>query len=59
MAAPIVLSPSTAYVTKTNIALQGSAGQATAHRAAAKTRIEDSVPNVTVTVAAGSVPLAG
>lgn len=58
MAAPVVLSPSTAYVTKTNIALDGSAAQATAHRAAAKTRIEDSVPNITVTVAAASVPLA-
>jgi len=58
MAAPVVLSPSTAYVTKNNIALDGSAAQATAHRAAAKTRIEDSVPNITVTVAGASVPLA-
>jgi hypothetical protein len=55
MAAPIVLSPDTAYATKTNIVFPGTVAQATAARAAAKTRIEDTVPGITVTVAAGSI----
>ena len=55
MAAPIVLSPDTAYATKTNIRFPGTSTQATAARAAAKTRIEDAVPGITVTVAAGAI----
>lgn len=55
MAAPIVLSPETAYATKKNIQFTGTSAQATAARAAAKARIEDQVPGITVTVATGAI----
>ena len=55
MASPIVLSPDTAYATKTNIKFPGSADQATAARGDAKDRIEDAVPGITVTVAASAI----
>lgn len=59
MATVIPLSPSTAYVTSPNCKFPGTQAAATAHEAAAKTRIEDTlVSGVTVTVAGGTVKLA-
>jgi len=55
MASPIVLSPDTAYATKTNIKFPGSETQATAARGAAEDRIEDAVPGITVTVAESAI----
>lgn len=56
MAVPIVLSPATAYATKSNLAFPGSAAQATAARAAAESRIEDATaPKITVTVDASAI----
>lgn len=55
MAAPIVLSPQTAYATKDNIVAPMTQTQATAAEGFAKNRIEAAVPNVTVTVASGAV----
>ncbi|MNG37406.1 hypothetical protein D3C84_1247490 [compost metagenome] len=46
MALPIVLSPESAYATKNNIKFPGSAAQATAAEASAKTRINDSLATV-------------
>jgi len=59
MSVPIVLSPDTCYVTKTNIKFPGTAGQATLAEAAADTRIEDNLPTgVTVTIAGGTIKVA-
>jgi len=55
MSVPIVLSPETAYATKTNIVFPGTSAQATAARAAAKARIEDTTPGITVTLANGTI----
>jgi hypothetical protein len=58
MSVPIVLSPETAQATKVNYKFPGTQAQATANEAAAKARIEDSLPNsITVTVPAGSIDL--
>lgn len=54
MAAPVTLSDDTAYVTKQNIQYPGTSAQATAAEGRAEDRIEDSIPGLTVTVAAGS-----
>jgi len=58
MAVPIVLSPETAYVTKVNIAFPGTQAQATAAEGLADTRIEDSLSEVTTTVAGGAIEVA-
>ena len=59
MSVPIVLSPATCYVTKTNIKFPGVQAAATAAESAAKTRIEDNLPSgVTVTITGGTIKLA-
>lgn len=56
MSVPVVISKATAYVTKTNCKHPGTAAEATAAEAQAKTDIESQLPTgVTVTIAAGTV----
>lgn len=45
MAVPIVLSPDSAYATKTNIKFPGTEAQAKAATVAADARIQDVLPN--------------
>lgn len=60
---PIVLSPATAYATKSNCAFPGSQAQATALEALAQTRINDALAasgldGLTITVGAGAIEVA-
>lgn len=60
---PIVLSPATAYATKSNIAYPGTQAQATAAETAADARIEDvldsfGLDNLDITVGAGAIEVA-
>ena len=50
MAVPIVLSPETAYASKTNIVFPGTEAQAEAAEVVAKARIEAAWAGSTVTV---------
>lgn len=59
MSNPVVISPSTAAVTKRNYKFPGTQAQATAAEGQAKTDIESQLPSgVTVTITAGTVKLA-
>lgn len=55
MAAPLVLSPETAYATKDNIVAPMTQTQATAAEGFAEDRIEAAVPNVEVTITSGAI----
>lgn len=58
MAAPIVLSPETAFATKDNILYPGTQAQATAAEDLAEDRVNDALPSdVQVTVSAGAIDL--
>ena len=60
---PIVLSPDTAYATKSNLQYPGSQAQATAAEAAAEDRINDALAasgldGLSITVSAGAIEVA-
>lgn len=57
MSVPVVLSPEAAYATKINILYPGNQTQATAAESRAQTRVNDSLSEVTVTVAGGAIEI--